>query len=482
MMGASSSSRGPVSIVWFRNDLRIHDQAALSAAAASGPVLPVYIWSPEDEGSWPLGAASRWWLHHSLASLAAVLQARSTPLHITTGTAVQALRSLARATGARFVHFTRRYEPAARLVEEAVCQALAEDGVQAIAHGGYLVWEPDSVRTQTGNPYQVFTPFYKACLNLPAPGAPLPAPRLVAYDTSLDGGAVPLPEATPLDALQLLPRLDWAREFYEHWTPGEPGGRQLLAAFARSPRADDYPTARDLCGRDGTSQISPHLHFGEISPRQVWAATLGFAPARHDGRHQFLRQLVWRDFAHHLLWHFPHTQERALRSEYDRFAWEPDPGLLGAWQRGQTGYPTVDAGMAQLWRTGWMHNRIRMVVASLLVKHLLQPWQDGARWFWDTLVDANLANNSLGWQWTAGCGADAAPYFRVFNPITQGEKFDSDGSYVRHWVPSLAGLPARDLHNPPALARRLAGYPDPVIEHTQGRARALEAYARFQGR
>ena len=481
MTKPTSTGRGPLSLVWFRNDLRVHDQPALSAAAASGPVLPVYIWSPEDEGGWPLGAASRWWLHHSLASLAAALDARGTPLHLATGAAVSALRTLARATGARYVHYTRRYEPAARQVEAAVCAALAEDGVQAVAHGGYLLWEPDSVRTQTGTPYQVFTPFYKACQNLPAPSPPLAPPRLVAYDAAHDGSHALLPEPTSLAALELLPRLDWASGFHEHWAPGEPGGRQLLADFAGSHRADDYPEMRDRCAHDGTSRLSPHLHFGEVSPRQAWAAImLGVTDAHSTGRMQFLRQLVWREFAHHLLYHFPHTAERALRPAFDAFPWTDDPAKLRAWERGRTGYPLVDAGMLQLWKTGWMHNRIRMVVASLLVKHLLVPWQAGAHWFWDTLVDANLANNTLGWQWTAGCGADAAPYFRVFNPITQGTKFDSEGSYVRAWVPALGNLPANLIHDPPALARKLASYPEPIVEHATGRARALDAYARFQ--
>ncbi len=364
-------------IVWFRQDLRVDDHAPLLYAAERGAVVPIFLWSPEDEGAWPVGAAARWWLHHSLTGLAASLQALGSRLIIRSGRAIDVLPALARESGADVIVCARRYEPAAR----------------------------------------------------------------AALTAFLDGAV------------------------------------------------GTYAESRDIPAAPGTSRLSPHLHWGEISPRRAWHAVSDALrrsgdPTTKRGAEKYLAELLWREFAHHVLVHFPHTPAAPLRAEYASFPWRSDLEALRAWQRGRTGYPLVDAGMRELWATGWMHNRVRMVVASFLVKHLLIAWHDGARWFWDTLVDADLANNTLGWQWAAGCGADAAPYFRIFNPVLQGEKFDPTGTYVRRWVPELALLPDRFVHAPwkaPAAVLERAGvrlgvdYPAPIVEHTAARIRALAA-------
>ncbi len=464
-------------IVWFRHDLRLADHPALAAALAGrGPVLPLYVHAPQEEGAWAPGGASRWWLHQSLASLDADLRRRGSRLLVRRGPAASALAALASECGARAVHWTRRVEPAARAQEERVGQALARLGVAAHPQDGELLFDPGAIRTGQGRPFQVFTPFWKACLAAPPPAAPAPAPaRLPAPDA--------WPAGEEIAALDLLPRPDWAAGLRATWTPGESGAQARLRRFLDAP-LPDYPDGRDRPDREGTSRLSPHLRFGEISPRQAWHAALAVAAARRRapvarGAEAWLRQLGWREFARHLLWHFPHTAEAPLRPEFADLAWRDDAAGLRAWQRGRTGFPVVDAGLRELWATGWMHNRARMIAASFLVKDLLLPWQAGARWFWDTLVDADLANNTLGWQWTAGCGADAAPFFRIFNPALQGAKFDPDGAYVRRWVPELAGLPAASLHRPVAPP---AGYPRPLVDHAAARARALAAHAALRRR
>jgi len=467
-------------IVWYRQDLRVHDQPALAAAArAGGPVVPVYVWAPEEAGEWAPGAASRWWLHGSLASLGGELGARGARLTLRQGTAATALAALAREAGAARVVCSRAYEPWALRQEEAVRRALAGARVAFEALPGRLLWEPVAVRGRSGAPLRVFTPFHRACLALGEPEAPLPPPQRLPAPAEWPAGE-------PLEALGLLPRVPWDAGLRAEWRPGRAGAAARLAALSPE-RLTRYPAERDFPAAEATSRLSPHLHFGEVSPREVWHAA-GAAGAAGEA---FRRQLAWREFAHHLLAHFPHTPTEPLRPEFAAFRWEDDPAGLEAWRRGQTGFPLVDAGLRQLWATGWMHNRVRMVVASFLVKDLLLPWQEGARWFWDTLVDADLANNTLGWQWTAGCGADAAPYFRVFNPVTQGEKFDPTGEYVRRWVPELAGLPTRLLHRPwtasasdltAAGVRLGATYPHPVVDHAFARARALAALQRLPAR
>lgn len=471
-------------LVWLRHDLRLADNPALAAACARGaPVLPVFVWAPHEEGGWPPGAASRWWLHRSLAALDGDLRARGSRLVIRRGGSGEELARLIRETGAGAVLWNRRYEPAARVRDEAVAASLRARGVEMGAHGAALLHEPARLVNRVGRPYQVFTPFWKACLARGAPPPPLPAPRDLPPPARW-------PRSLDLSELGLEPAVDWAAGLRSAWTPGERGAaarlRRLLAEGLPG-----YPADRDHPGREGVSRLSPHLRWGEIGPRQVWHAAARAVqragqPAWARGAEAFLRQLGWREFAYHLLWHFPDTPEHPLRAPFERFPWRQDAAAWRAWRRGLTGYPFVDAGLRQLWATGWLHNRARMVVGSFLVKDLLLPWQEGARWFWDTLVDADLANNTLGWQWVAGCGADAAPYFRVFNPVLQGRKFDPDGAYVRRWVPELARLPDRWLHQPWAAPGGVlaaagvalgAGYPRPVVEHETARTRALAALA-----
>ncbi len=462
----------PPSIVWFRQDLRLADNPALDASSRAGPVVPVYVWSPGEEGDWPLGAASRWWLHRSLQSLDADLRSRGSRLTIRSAPAAEALTDIARATGADAVHWSRRYEPSAAAQDERVRRRLAELGLRARAYGGSLLTEPGELVSGSGEPYRVFTPFYRAALQTMPPARPLPAP------SRLDAPA-DWPVAEPLASLKLEPARPWDAGMRAAWQPGEAGALAALHAFV-AEHLLHYAETRDVPGLGGVSRLSPHLHFGEISPRQVWAAA-DVMP----GAEPFLRQLMWREFSYHLLVRYPRSPIEPLRSEFAEMPWRDDEAGIMAWQRGRTGYPMVDAAMRELWRTGWMHNRARMLAASFLTKHLLLPWQEGARWFWDTLVDADLANNTQGWQWTAGCGADAAPYFRVFSPITQGERYDSGGAYVREWVPELAGLADEWVHRPweaPADVLHHAGvrlgetYPEPVVDHAVARRRALRAY------
>jgi len=475
----------PATIVWFRQDLRLQDNAALAEALKrGGAIVPVYIWDEVGEGRWVPGAASRWWLHQSLKALDESLRERGSRLVLARGESLAVLRGLVKARGADAVYWNRRYEPAVIARDKVVKASLTEDGLEAKSFNSALLNEPHTIANRTGGPFQVFTPYWRHCLSLP-----------VAEEIAVKAKAFPAPERWPesveIEELGLLPRVKWDAGFNEGWTPGEAGARKRLKYFL-AKLASDYGEQRDLPGVDGVSRISPHLHFGEVGPRQIWAAARaqgkesGVFPAS-AGVQTFLKEVGWREFGYQLLYHFPTTPEQPLREEFTRFSWAADPGgkKLKAWQRGQTGYPIVDAGMRQLWATGWMHNRVRMVAASFLVKHLRLSWTKGAEWFWDTLVDADLASNTLGWQWSAGCGADAAPYFRVFAPVLQGAKFDGDGEYVRRWVPELAKLPTAFLHAPweaPADMREKAGvrlgknYPAPIVEHKTAREEALKAF------
>ena len=476
----------PAVIVWFRNDLRLTDNPALRAAIASGGrVVPVYIWSPQDEASWPPGAASRWWLHHSLHSLEARLAAAGSRLLLRCGPAAQVLAQLVHETGAGQVHANGRCEPAARQQQQSVAQALPAAGARLTLHPGGLLLSPRRLQTGAGTPFRRFTPFWQALQShLTHEGLSTAPDRLPAVPQSL--------ASEPLPSLGLLPAHDWAGGLARCWQPGEAGARQRLQATIESvlPR---YATARDRPDQDATSRLSPHLHFGEISPERVLAAldaAAGESPALDSQVAALRRELGWREFSAHLLWHYPALPQAPLDERFAAFPWQNDPERLRAWQRGRTGVPMVDAGMRELWHTGFMHNRVRMITASFLTKHLLQPWQAGARWFWDTLVDADLASNSQNWQWVAGCGADAAPYFRVFNPVLQGHKFDPEGDYVRRWVPELARLPERHVHAPwqaPESELLAAGvrlgdtYPRPIVDLATGRQAALAAYAQTRG-
>jgi deoxyribodipyrimidine photo-lyase len=450
-------------VVWFDRDLRLADNPALENACATGsPILPVFVWSPEEEAPWAPGAASRWWLHQSLRELSGALAARGSKLILRRGPAAEALAAVAAESGACAAFWNRRYEPAAMERDQRVERALRTAGVSTWVLRGNLLREPGTILNSSGKPFQVFTAFWRS---LGEPGTPSGAPaRLRA--------PIVWPESRALEELRLEPDIDWAGGLREAWQPGEAGAARHLEAFL-GQAADSYAGGRDRPDRGGTSRLSPYLHFGEISARQVWHAANGEA---------YRRQLAWREFSYHLLFHFPHTPQEPLRPEFRAFPWRMDERALEAWTRGRTGYPLVDAGMRELWHKGWMHNRVRMLAASFLVKHLLIPWQEGAAWFWDTLVDADLANNTMGWQWTAGCGADAAPYFRIFNPVLQGEKFDPDGTYVRRWVPELAGMPAEWIHKPWKAPGGLPkGYPQPIVEHEAARKRALAAMAMMKG-
>lgn len=471
-----------ISIVWFRQDLRLADQPALAAAAARGAVVPIFIDSAVEEGEWAAGAASRWWRHESLQRLAESLEALGSKLVIARGPALRTLEQIIASTGADAVYWTRRYEPAVIARDAAVKESLRARGIDAQSFNGALLIEPWEIRNRSGKPFQVFTPYWKEASKHIDPPAE-------AQLTSQLEAPPHWPESLSIEALGGLPRIPWHESIASRWTPGEDGAHRELNRFL-DEGLFTYREDRDLPAVVGNSRLSPHLHFGEISPQHVWRAVARTAeaksiPASEWRAWTFLVELVWREFAHHLLFHFPHTPLEPLRTEFRGFPWRDDAHALHAWQRGMTGIPLVDAGMRELWATGWMHNRVRMIVASFLVKNLRLPWQTGARWFWDTLVDADLANNTLGWQWTAGCGADAAPYFRVFNPVTQGERFDPEGHYVRRWVPEIATLPTQFVHAPwttPELLLKQLGmeigrtYPAPIVDLKTSREDALSAY------
>ena len=478
------SMSAPV-ILWFRQDLRLGDNSALTAACDSGrPVLPVFIRDDLAAGRWQNGRATCWWLHGSLERLDADLRMRGSRLTLRSGDSIRVLASLIRETGAETIYWSRCYEPGETELEERLREQL---GAAAILRrfAGRVLFEPEAMRTAAGRPFQVFTPFWKACLAQPAPSPPIAAPGEFTSPAAW-------PASESLGDWGLLPtRPDWSGGLHSAFTPGEAAAVTRLETFLDSA-VHRYQTARDQPGVAGTSRLSPHLHFGEISPRQVWHAVqasmaAGTAPGGEGVG--FLRELGWREFSAHLLFHWPDLPDRPLRREFADFPWAPEPALFEAWCQGRTGYPLIDAGLRELWATGWMHNRVRMIVASFLVKDLLVPWQDGEAWFWDTLVDADLASNAASWQWVAGCGADAAPFFRVFNPVLQSRKFDPEGRYVRRWVPELAALPNKHLHAPweaPATVLRTAGirlgadYPEPIVEHRAARQRALDAYARLR--
>ncbi|MBK1717956.1 cryptochrome/photolyase family protein [Thiocystis violacea] len=474
------------SLLWFRRDLRLDDNPALAAALAGGDrVVPVYIQAPSEEAPWEPGAASRWWLHGSLASLDASLRQRGNRLWILRDDSLLALRRVIAATGATQVHWNRLYDPATTERDTRIKQALRADGLRVESHKAALLFEPWEIANTQGQPYRVFSAFWRACVKSLALVQPIPAPETLP--------AGPVPEWTlALDDLELLPRLHWDQGMRDTWTPGEATALALVRSFLET-RIAAYGEDRDRPDRPGTSRLSPHLHFGEISPRRLLSLIreqVGDPTA--DPAEPYARELGWREFSHHLLYHFPQTATAPLDKRFADFPWAENgvEDRLAAWQQGRTGIPLVDAGMRELWHGGWMHNRVRMVVASLLTKNLRIPWQAGARWFWDTLVDADLASNTQGWQWTAGCGADAAPYFRVFNPVRQGERFDPEGRYVRRWCPELARLPDKYLQQPwtaPQAILSAAGvrlghdYPRPIVDLAASRAQALAAWERIKG-
>ncbi len=447
-------------IVWLRQDLRLADQAAFAAAAAQGPVIPVYVLDDETPRHRKMGGASRWWLHHSLAALARDLEARGSRLILRRGRAPEVLADLVREAGAQRVHALAHAEPWWRNAERAAGRLF-----DLVLHPGQYLLPPGSVRTGAGQPYRIYTPFWRAALMQLPPPAPTPAPA------RLDGPAT-WPASDRLDDWALCPiKPDWAGGMRAAWRPGEAGAADLLDRFIG--RAARYGDRRNFPSVEGTSRLSPHLHFGEISVASVWHATMA-AGGTVD---VFLSELGWRDYAANVLWQFPDYATANARAAFDRLEWREAPAELAAWQQGRTGYPIVDAGMRELWATGWMHNRVRMIAASFLVKHLLIDWREGERWFWDTLVDADHASNAVNWQWTAGSGVDANMFVRIMAPLTQSPKFDA-GGYIRHWVPELAHLDDAVIHDPPVRPR---GYPLPIVGHAAARARALAAHEAIKG-
>lgn len=426
----------------MRQDFRLSDNPALAAAARAGEVIPVFIWSPKEEGKWRPGHQSQVWLRHTLDAFAA-------PIVMRQGAALPVLQELIQQTGAEALYFNRCYEPKVIERDLQVIEALS---IEVKTFNASLLVEPWEICTKEEKPYQVFTPFWKTALKH--------APFNPGGKTSFSSpGRMPASDSLDLPDEPLS------------WEVGERAAQKKLDHFLKTA-IKSYAVNRDRPDLEGVSQLSAYLHFGEIGPRQVWARVQNY-PA-------FSRQLFWREFAYHLLFHFPSTPDEPLRTQFACFPWAEDAEKLRAWKRGKTGYPIVDAGMRQLKQTGWMHNRVRMIVASFLTKDLLIPWQEGAKWFWENLVDADLANNTLGWQWTAGCGADAAPYFRIFNPVSQGKKFDPEGDYVRQFVPELASLPPQSIHTPWDLPEKVPGYPDPIIDHQWARTRALNAYEKVK--
>jgi deoxyribodipyrimidine photo-lyase len=472
--GASSKDAAEpgIALVWFRDDLRIRDNPALSAAIATGgPVIAAFVLDEESSGIRALGGASRWWLHNSLASLGEALADLGIALVLKRGQTMDLLPEFVSSTGASAVFWNRRYGGVEREIDGRLKSSLRDAGLRVESFAASLLFEPWMIRTGQGDPYSVFTPFWRACLDAPPPRHPHRAPSVQdrSRSTAPWGDAGVGAHSDDLESWELLPtRPDWAGGLREKWTPGEAEAHRSLERFLATGLAD-YESERDLPAQDATSRLSPHLRWGEISPYQVWhSATAARKKATGKaaaGATRFLTELGWREFAWHVLFHAPDLATKNWRAEFDAFPWPRlDPNALRAWQRGRTGIPIVDAGMRELWRTGVMHNRIRMVTASFLTKNLLIDWRHGEQWFWDTLVDADAANNPFNWQWVAGSGADAAPYFRVFNPELQADKFDRERGYIRANVPEW----------------NTAEYPDPIVDLAETRRAALAAYEKVR--
>ena len=465
-------------IVWFRQDLRLADNPALHTACAEcDAVVCVFIDDPLKQTVSQLGAASRVWLHHSLCSLKAALEQRGNTLITAQGGSKDVLQLLASEVNASALYWNRCYDPVTIRRDKKIKKALSALHPQSF--NAMLNQEPWDAVKGDGMPYRVFTPFWRMRSSSLPGQKPLPAPRKIPSVTPLKKTSF---SACSIDALSLLPALSWHENMMSHWRVGEKAAMKSLTSFARNA-AIDYREHRDLPAVAGTSKLSPHLHFGEISPRQILhtvCAGVDNVQSLSEGEETFVKEVIWREFAYSLLFHFPHTISKPLDKRFDHFPWDPRfKKPLRAWQQGMTGVPIVDAGMRELYATGWMHNRVRMVVASYLIKNLLVPWQHGEKWFRDTLVDADLASNAMGWQWAAGSGADAAPYFRIFNPVLQGEKFDKAGDYVRQWVPELSHVPSKFIHKPwelPTAERSQLDYPEPLVDLKESRQRALAAF------
>lgn len=465
-----------IAIVWFRQDLRLSDNPAFFTACQKGyQIIPLFIWSPLENGDWPEGGASKWWLHQSLKDFSSLLKSKKLSLILRKGKSLLVLKKVISETGASAVYWNRAYESFSIERDKEVKTELKNSGIEVESFNGHLLCEPWTIQNKQGRPFKVYTAFWNHLTSLDI-SPPLEAPKSIQpYSQWTD--------SLTLDELELEPRIDWAKGMKREWNPGRKGAESELKRFV-TDGLSLYEEGRDRPDLKGTSRLSPHLHFGEISAREIWHHIKLSAKTK-----PYLRQIAWREFSYHLLFHFPNTASDNLRENFNRFPWLKSALHVRAWQKGKTGYPIVDAGMRELWTTGWIHNRVRMIAASFLVKHLLIHWHEGAVWFWDTLVDADLPNNTMGWQWVAGSGADAAPYFRIFNPILQGEKFDPQGNYVRRWVPELSKVPQKWIHRPweaPLEILEKAGvdlgknYPKPIVDHEFARRRALQAYEKIK--
>lgn len=465
-------------LVWFRQDLRLGDNPAFfEACNHNQKVIPIYILDPQNT---VLGEAQAWWLHHSLSSLNSDLEKLGSKLILRKGNPLKIFLELTTTLSIDAVYWNRCYEPKSIERDTKIKAALQESGVDVFSFNGSLLNEPWTIRNKSGDFFKVFTPYWKTCRQK------LTAQPKQLISDSLNSVRL---KSDKLAEWKLLPQLEWASQFPNYWTPGERGAQQLLKKFIKN-HLKAYKTNRDIPEKQATSHLSPHLHFGEISP---WTIVRAVEYARLDSRadlvgvEHFLSELGWREFSYYLLYHVPSLPYENFKSDFDHFPWDNNKSLLKQWQQGMTGYPIVDAGMRELWTTGYMHNRVRMIVASFLTKDLFIDWRLGADWFLDTLLDADLANNSASWQWVAGCGADAAPYFRIFNPVLQSQKFDPNGVYIRRWVPELACLNNVEIHAPWESANASSiysttNYPKPIISHSESRSKALAYYSQLKKR
>lgn len=479
----------PAHIIWFRQDLRLSDHQALTAAAdEKASLLPLFIDEEVKGDPWLPGAAARYWLHHALELLDQQLKKLGSHLVLRKGDPADILLEMAREIRAEKVFWTRRYEPAAAKRDQKIEKLLIESGIEVATFEGRLLREPSEMRRDGDCPPKVFTPFWKRCIHDWEPQSPLPPPKQLP--------AVPKIANWPLAQLELLPKKErrWDHKLDQHWEIGELAGQKALSAFVKKGLSE-YSKKRDFLATEGTSSLSPYLAWGHISPRQIWhkvaeALQMEKSDAHAVSSHPFVRQLFWREFSYSMLVHFPHTPDQPLREEFSHFPWQGNKEHFHLWSKGKTGYPIVDAGMNQLWEEGYLHNRARMIVASFLTKNLRIHWQWGARWFWDTLVDADLADNTMGWQWVAGCGADSAPYFRIFNPLSQSHRFDAEGDYVRRYIPALEKVPTSAVHAPwesegDCKSSGLVldrDYPKPIVDHKETRQIALDCYGAMRGK
>ena len=467
-------------ILWFRVDLRLSDNPALKKAIDLNlPVLPIFIYDEEDAQSRSLGAASKWWLHKSLENLSNELELVGSKLLIFKGKAEEVLQKLIYDTRATNVLWNRRYEPWAVKRDRLIKEKLSAQSINIMSFNGSLLYEPWEIKSKIGNPLKVFTPYKRALLSKGIPEPVNSKPTKLLSPTEW-------PVSQSIDKLKLIENKSWSIKFHNYWEPGSNKAKEKLEIF-KSDALHDYNINRDIPSIEGTSKLSPHLRFGEISPKEVLNSINHIE--ENDGINVYKSEIIWREFSHNLLWYFPNIHNTPIKNEFEKFEWDNNEANLIAWKKGLTGYPIVDAGMRELWATGWMHNRVRMIVASFLTKHLLLPWQLGEEWFWDTLLDADPASNTSGWQWVSGCGADAAPYFRIFNPIFQGEKFDPDGKYIKKFIPELNKLPKKFIHEPwkadSAILKnsdiKLGDtYPNPIVDHKFARERALNKYAELR--